>query len=62
VFSIGYLNINLLFPDFSLVKDGEREMLSRLPTRYRKAVGEYKDIKNNFYSNNSLNDDSESRF
>jgi hypothetical protein len=40
VFSIGYLNIDLLFPDFSLAKDGEREMLSRLPTRYRKTVGE----------------------
>jgi hypothetical protein len=33
-----------LFRDFSLAKDGKREWLSRLPARYRKAVGEYKDI------------------
>jgi hypothetical protein len=29
----------------------------RLRTRYRKAVGEYKDIENDFYSNDSPNDD-----
>ena len=28
----------------------------------RKAVGEYKDMKNDFYSNDSPNDDLESRF
>jgi hypothetical protein len=34
-------------------------LLSKLRVRYRKAVGEYKDIENNFYSDNSLNDDLE---
>jgi hypothetical protein len=34
-----------------LAKDEERELLSRLRTRYRKAVGEYKDIENNFTQN-----------
>jgi hypothetical protein len=40
----------------------ESELLSRLRTRYRKVIEEYKDIKNNFYSNDSLNDDLESKF
>jgi len=31
-------------------------------TRYRKTLEEYKDIENEFYSNDSLNDDLESRF
>ena len=48
--------------DFSLAKDGERGWLSRVRTRYRKAVEGYKDIENNFYSNDFLNDDLESKF
>jgi hypothetical protein len=59
---IGYLNITSFVPDFSLAKDGERELFYRLRTRYRKAVEERKDIENIFYSNDSLNDDLESRF
>jgi hypothetical protein len=35
---------------------------SRLCTRYKKAVEEYKDVENDFYSNNSPNYDLESRF
>jgi hypothetical protein len=31
-----------------------------MPTGYEKLVGGYKDIKSNFYSNESLNDDLES--
>jgi hypothetical protein len=30
--------------------------------RYREVVGEYTDIENDFYSNDSLNDNLESRF
>ena len=41
-----------------LAKDGEREWISRLC----KAVGEYKDIESDFHSNDSLNDDLESKF
>jgi hypothetical protein len=37
-------------------------LISRLHTRYKKAVEEYKDIENDFYSNNSLNDDLEVNF
>jgi hypothetical protein len=47
--------------DFSLGKDGERGWLSKLCTRYRKVVGEYKDIEN-FYSNDTPSDDLESMF
>ena len=57
VSSIGYLNIDILYS-----KDGEPEWFSRLHTKYRKVVGKYKDIENDFYSNDSLNDDLESRF
>jgi hypothetical protein len=35
-------------PDISLAIDEEREWLSRLHTRYKKVVGEYKDIENDF--------------
>jgi hypothetical protein len=57
------IQISISFvPDFLLAKDGERGWLSRLGTRYKKAVGEYKDIENDFYSNDSPNDDLESRF
>jgi len=45
-----------------LTKDGEQGWIFKLHTRYRKAVGKYKDMKNNFYSNDSPNDDLESRF
>ena len=48
--------------DFSLAKDEEQEWLSRSCTRHRKAVKKHKDAENNFYSNDSLNDDLESRF
>ena len=48
--------------DFSLGKDGERDWHSRLCTRYIKVVGEYTDIENDFYSNDFLNDDLESKF
>jgi len=57
VSSIGYLNINILYS-----KDGEPEWFSRLHTKYRKVVRKYKDIENDFYSNDSLNGDLESRF
>jgi hypothetical protein len=30
--------------------------------RYKKAVGAYKDIKNDFYSNDSLNNDLETKY
>jgi hypothetical protein len=40
-----------------LAKDRKREWLSRVQTRYRKTVGEWKDIKNDFYANDSPNDD-----
>ena len=39
-----------------LAKDAEQGWISRLATRYRKTVEEYKDMENNFYSNNSPND------
>jgi len=55
--SIGYPNIDILYSVFLLAKDRERGWLSRLRTRYRKAVGEYKDIEDDFYSNDCLNDD-----
>ena len=45
-----------------IAKDREKGWLSRLHTRYRKIVGKYKDMENNFYSNDSPNDDLESRF
>ena len=45
-----------------LVKDGEQGWLSRLHKRYRKAIEKYKDIENDFYSNNSLDDDLKSKF
>jgi hypothetical protein len=38
---IGSPNINIVyseFSDFSLAKDGEREWLSRVPTRYKKLL------------------------
>jgi hypothetical protein len=40
----------------------ENEDDSLLCIRYTKAVGEYKDIENNFYSNGSPNDNLESTF
>jgi hypothetical protein len=43
-----------LTPDFSLAKNRRREWLSRVRMRYRKA-GEWKDIKSDFYANDSLN-------
>ena len=45
-----------------LVKDGEYRWLSRLQIRYRRAVGKDKDMKNNFHSNNSSNNNLENRF
>ena len=45
-----------------LAKDGEQGWLSRLHKRYRKAVGEYKNMENDIYSNDSPNDDLESTF
>ena len=46
--------------DFSLVKNKRREWLSRVHMRYRKTVGEWKDIESGFYTNDSPNDDLES--
>ena len=40
-----------------LAKDGEQGWLSRLHKRYRKAVGKYKNMENDIYSNDSPNDD-----
>jgi len=45
-----------------LSKDGEYRWLSRLQIRYRRAVGKDKDMKNDFHSNDSPNDNLESRF
>ena len=53
----GYLEIAIFYPDFSLAKDRKREWHSRVQTRYRKIVGEWKDIKSDFYANDSPNDD-----
>ena len=47
-------------PYFSLAKNKRREWLSRVRMRYRKAVGECKDIENDFYANDAPNDDLES--
>jgi hypothetical protein len=58
--SIGYINIDLYFG--FLASQRWRARIALLRTRYRKAVEEYKDIENDFYSKNSLNDDLESRF
>jgi hypothetical protein len=60
--SIRYLNIDILYSGFLASQDGERGWLSRLRTRYRKVVGEYKDIESNFYSNDSLHDDLDNIF
>ena len=46
--------------DFSLVKNKRREWLSRVRMRYRKTVEKWKDIENDFYANDSPNDDLES--
>ena len=57
------LKIKILAKNYpSTAKDGEWEFLSKLCTRYIKVVGEYKDTENNFYSNDSLNDDLEGTF
>jgi hypothetical protein len=56
--SVGYQISSI--PAFSLAKDGERWWLSKLRTRYTKVVGGHKDIENNFYSNDSPNNDLES--
>jgi hypothetical protein len=53
-------NIAIFYSDFSLVKDRKQEWLSRVQTRYRKAIGEWKDIEINFYANDSPNDNLES--
>jgi len=45
-----------------LAKYEEQEWLSRLHKSYRKAVGKYKDVENDFYSNDSQNDYLKSRF
>ena len=42
--------------DFSLVKNRRQEWLSRVRMRYRKTVGEWKYIENDFYVNDPLND------
>jgi hypothetical protein len=53
----GYPNIDIFYFGFCASQNRRREWLSRVRMRYRKAVGECKDIKNDFYTNNSLNDD-----
>ena len=55
----GYPNIAFFISGFSLAKNRRREWLSRVRTRYRKTVGEWKDIENDFYANDSPNDDLE---
>ena len=47
-------------PNFSLAKNRKRESLSRVRMRFRKTVGEWKDIENGFYASDSLNEDLES--
>jgi len=47
-------------PNFSLAKNRKREWLSRVRMRFRKTVGEWKDIENGFYASDSLNEDLES--
>ena len=46
--------------DFSLVKNKRQEWLSKVRMRYRKTVGEWKNIERDFYVNDSPNDDLES--
>ena len=45
-----------------LANNEEQGWLSKLYTKYRKVVGTYKNMKNNFYSNNTPSDDLESKF
>jgi hypothetical protein len=47
--------------DFSLSKYKKREWLSRVQTRYKKVIGDWKDIENDFYTNGSPNDNLESK-
>jgi hypothetical protein len=42
---------------FSLAKNRRREWFFRVYTRYRKIIGEWKDIESEFYANDSPNDD-----
>ena len=58
----GYPNMALFYSRFSLPKNRRQELLSRVCTRYRKAVDERKDIENDFYVDGSSNDDLESKF
>jgi len=62
VSSIGYQIYTFSILDFSLAKDEERGWLSRLRTRYGKAVGDHRDIESDFYSNDSPNVDLENQF
>jgi hypothetical protein len=61
-FLTGYPNSLQSIPDFSLAKHRKWEWLSRAQTRYRETIEEWKDTENNFYVNNSPNDDLESEF
>ena len=47
-------------PDFSLAKNRRQKWLSRVPMKYKKIVEESKKYKNDFYANDSLNDNLES--
>jgi hypothetical protein len=42
--------------DFSLAKNRRREWFSRVRTKYRKTDKVLKNIKSDFYANDSLND------
>jgi hypothetical protein len=46
--------------DFSLAKNERRELLPRVSMRFKKTVGEWKDIKSDFYASDSPNDDLDS--
>jgi len=56
----GYTNIAIFISDFLLAKNRRQEWLSRVRTRNRKVVREWRNIESDFYGNSSLNDDLES--
>ena len=55
----GHPNIAIFYFGFFASQNRRREWLSRVRMRNRKTVGEWKDIENDFYANDSLNDDLE---
>ena len=63
VSSTRYPNIDILYSRFIANQRWRaRKTIQTTDKIYRKTVGEYKDIENDFYSNDSGNDDLESTF